>query len=169
MSVASARLSIGSRRARLGALVLLVALAAPLGGCTVIYRAGGPNEAAGSVVGAVAGGLIGSTFGGGAGRVVAAVAGSALGSLVGGAIGRELDEDELDRAGVAEVEAFETGRVSRWEGGPGRSGWVETTVVYRRDGAVCRDYAHTVLIDGRPRVARGVACRVPGRGWRIVS
>jgi surface antigen len=129
----------------------------------------GQREGFGTVAGAVAGGLLGSTIGGGSGRVVATVAGAALGGLVGNRIGKSLDDQARQQAYAAEYRALEYGnpgapvtwREDRYYGtvvpGPytSRSG-------YER----CREYTHTIYVGGRPETARGVACRQPDGTWR---
>src|SRR5262249_50764942 len=63
----------------------------------------GPKENTGTLVGAVAGGLIGSQFGGGTGeRIAAGLAGAALGGLIGNRIGAGMDDDDKRRAYAAQ-------------------------------------------------------------------
>ena len=38
--------------------------------------------------------------------------------------------------------------------------------VYQNGGYNCRDYTHTVYIDGRPETMRGRACRNGDGSWR---
>ena len=78
---------------------LSLALAAAL-----VLAACGPdvnNQDTGTVVGAIAGGVIGNQFGKGGGRVASTLAGAVVGGIVGNEIGRSLDERdrELARAG----------------------------------------------------------------------
>ena len=62
----------------------------------------GPKENTGTLVGAVAGGLIGSQFGGGTGeRIAAGLAGAAIGGLIGNRIGAGMDDDDKRRAYAA--------------------------------------------------------------------
>src|SRR6267143_4575881 len=71
----------------------------------------GPKENTGTVVGAVAGGLIGSQFGGGTGeRIAAGLAGAAIGGLIGNRIGAGMDDEDKQRAYAAQVQALESGR-----------------------------------------------------------
>jgi uncharacterized protein YcfJ len=69
-------------------IMTICALGLFLTGCGTT---GGPNQTAGTFLGAGAGALIGSQFGGGSGRVAGAAVGTLGGALVGGAIGREMD------------------------------------------------------------------------------
>src|SRR6266508_3436816 len=106
----------------------------------------GPRENTGTLVGAVAGGLIGSQFGGGTGeRIAAGLAGAAIGGLIGNRI-------EAGKSGVA---------VGWKNPDSGRYGSVVPGPAYQSNGLQCRPYTHTIYIDGRPEVARGNACRNP--------
>src|SRR4051812_2436745 len=85
----------------------------------------GPRENTGTLVGAVAGGLIGSQFGGGTGeRVAAGLAGAAVGGLIGNRIGAGMDDDDKQRAYAAPMQALESGKSGTAGGGekpdPGR-------------------------------------------------
>src|SRR5437667_9978464 len=71
----------------------------------------GPKENTGTLVGAVAGGLIGSQFGGGTGeRIAAGLAGAAIGGLIGNRIGAGMDDDDKRRAYAAQMQALESGK-----------------------------------------------------------
>src|ERR687887_1498627 len=71
----------------------------------------GPRENTGTLVGAVAGGLIGSQFGGGTGeRIAAGLAGAAIGGLIGNRIGAGMDDDDKQRAYAAQMQALEAGK-----------------------------------------------------------
>ena len=51
----------------------------------------------------------------------------------------------------------------------GRYGTVVPGPAYQRNAMTCRQYTHTVYIDGRPQVARGTACRNPDGTWTAVG
>src|SRR5437899_5035218 len=71
----------------------------------------GPKENTGTLVGAVAGGLIGSQFGGGTGeRIAAGLAGAAIGGLIGNRIGAGMDDADKRRAYAAQMQALESGQ-----------------------------------------------------------
>ena len=55
---------------------------------------GGPNQTAGTFIGAGAGALIGSQFGSGSGRVLGTAVGTLGGALLGGHIGRQMDQSD---------------------------------------------------------------------------
>jgi surface antigen len=147
--------------------VLVVAL---LVGC-----AEGPNKHSdnGLVVGAVAGGILGSAAGRGKGRIAGAILGTVVGGIVGSEIGRSMDKTDRILAQQAEYDAFErgpSGRPVTWRNPDnGRHGEIVPMAPYRRGAYDCRDYTHTIYIDGRPQAMRGTACRNPDGTWRNVG
>ena len=152
---------------RFPALIAVVIVALSLAACS----GRGVNRAdTGLGIGALAGGLLGSTVGSGGGRVAATVVGAVIGGIVGSEIGRSLDERDRRLAIEAEYDALErggSGRARVWRSERnGTYGEIVPSRPYRRDGYDCRDYTHTVYIDGRPEVMRGTACRNPDGTWR---
>lgn len=134
----------------------------------------GPNKAdTGLVVGAVAGGLIGNQFGKGSGRVLATAAGAVVGGIVGSEIGRSMDKQDRMLAQQAEYDALERGESGaprKWRNPDnGRYGEVVPSRSYKRGTVDCRDYTHTIYVDGRPQSMRGTACRNPDGTWSNVS
>ncbi len=125
------------------------------------------------VVGAVAGGLLGNAAGRGGGRAGATIVGAVLGGIVGSEIGRSMDRQDRILAQQAELAALERGNsgvVVPWRNPDnGRYGEVLPGEPYRRGPQDCRDYTHTVYIDGRPQVMRNTACRNPDGTWRNVG
>ncbi len=88
-------------------LSLAAVLAVSLAACT---QDSGPKQTGGALIGAAAGGLLGSTIGSGSGRLAATAAGALLGALVGSEVGRSLDR--ADRLAMQRTThtALETGR-----------------------------------------------------------
>ena len=118
---------------------------------------------------AVAGGLIGSQFGGGPGeRLAAGLAGAAIGGLIGNAIGRDLDAQDRERAYAAERVVWVEGRRSEWRSEKAY-GYVEPGRTYYRGAVYCREYTHTIYVGGRPQTAVGTASRHPARSWSQVG
>ena len=144
-------------------------LAATLGGCA----GAGPKENAGTFTGALAGGLIGAQFGKGEGRIVAATIGALAGGLIGANIGRSLDEADRQAALEAEYRALEdgpSGRAVAWDNpDSGHRGEVIPGPAYEVNSLNCRDYAHTIFVDGQTETLRGTACRQPDGTWRPVT
>ena len=107
------------------------------------------NTASGTVVGAVAGGLLANAVSDGSGGQAAATAlGAVVGGILGHEIGRSLDERDRRRAQEAEYRALEygqSGRVTPWRNpDSGRHGTVIPGRPYRAEGRQCRSYTHTI-------------------------
>jgi surface antigen len=148
--------------------LLVAALVAALG-----FAACETRQDSGTLVGAVAGGLIGNQFGRGGGKVAATLAGAIVGGIVGNEIGRRLDARDRELARQAEYDAWERGEPGkpvRWRNPDnGRYGEVVPQARYRRGALDCRDFIHKVYIDGREQAMRGTACRNPDGTWSQVS
>ena len=134
----------------------------------------GPKQTGCTVVGAIAGGLLGSTIGGGSGKVVAIGIGALLGGIIGSEVGKSLDR--ADRLAMAQTTqtSLETSRsytTSTWRNpDSGHSGTITPEPVYRTPrGEYCREYQQTVSIGGRTERAYGTACRQPDGSWRTDS
>ncbi len=158
---------------RIGAALVVASLA--LAGCAADPVTGtGPKENTGTLVGALGGALIGSQFGGSTGsRIAGGLAGAAIGGLVGNRIGAAMDDEDRQRAYAAQMQALETGSsgapVSWRNPDSGRYGTVVPGPAYVQNGMNCRQYTHTIYIDGRPQTARGTACRNSDGSWNPVS
>jgi surface antigen len=134
-------------------------------------QGGVDNQGTGLVLGSIAGGLVGNQAG--KGNVAATVAGAVVGGIVGSEIGKSLDERDRRYAEEAEYDALERGQsgVSRQWRDPdtGHYGDVVPSRPYKRGVADCRDYTHTIYIDGRPKQLRGTACRGSDGSWKSVG
>jgi surface antigen len=134
----------------------------------------GPKEGGGTVLGAVAGGLIGNAIGGSAGnRLAGTVVGATAGGLIGNRIGAAMDDEDKRRAYAAQMQALQTGPSGApvaWRNpDSGRYGSVVPGPAYQANGATCRQYTQTVYIDGTPQTARGTACRNPDGTWTAMN
>ena len=92
---------------------------------------------------------------------------AALGNgLIGNA---SLDASDRKRALQAEYQALEyspAGKTVEWKNSSGtRSGEVVAAQPYQVGSQNCRQYTHTVRIDGTPQSARGTACRNEDGSW----
>lgn len=143
------------------------ALAITLGACS---GDAGPRTGDGIALGAITGGLFGLATGRGPGAVVA---GAVAGGVIGGVIGNSLDEQDRRRAYEAELRALEAegpGAPVSWRGDRGAYGTIVAGPPYPYQSYQrCREYTHTVYINGQPRSARGVACRNPDGTWSSVQ
>jgi surface antigen len=156
-------------------IITVAALGAALSACAGDPVTGtGPKENTGTLVGALGGALIGSQFGGGPGeRIAAGIAGAAIGGLIGNRIGAAMDDEDKRLAYEAQMDALErgpSGRPRAWRNpDSGRYGSIVPGPAYDRGGSKCRQYTHTIYIDGRPQTARGAACRNPDGTWTPVG
>lgn len=143
------------------------ALSLTLGACS---GDAGPRTQDGIFLGALTGALIGAGSNRGPGGVVA---GALIGGLVGGAIGNALDEEDRRRAYEAELRALEAegpGAPVSWRGDRGAYGTIVAGPPYAYQSFQrCREYTHTIYINGRPQTARGIACRNPDGTWSQVQ
>ena len=91
------------------------------------------------------------------------------GGLVGGTIGSELDTRDRRSALEAEYRALEytpSGQPVTWRNQrAGRYGEVVAAQPYRVGSQDCRQYNHTIFVDGNARSARGSACRNADGSW----
>jgi surface antigen len=134
----------------------------------------GPKEVGGTAAGAVAGGLIGNAIGGSTGnRLAGTVIGAAIGGFLGNRIGAALDDEDKRRAYAAQMQALGTGPSGApvaWRNpDDGRYGNVVPGPAYQTNGATCRQYTHTIFIDGTPQTERGTACRNPDGTWTTIN
>jgi surface antigen len=157
---------------RCGRFSIPVIAVALLAGCSN-GQAGIDHTDTGLVLGSVAGGVVGNQIGKGRGNVMATVAGAVVGGIVGSEIGKKLDERDRRFAQEAEYDALERGQsgVSRQWRDPdsGHYGEIVPSRPYKRGVADCRDYTHTIYIDGRPQQMRGTACRGADGTWQSVG
>jgi surface antigen len=102
-------------------------------------------------------------------------AGASIGSsgLLGDRAGAALDDEDRKRAVVAELQALETGPSGApvaWRNPEsGRYGNVVPGPVYQENGVACREYTHTVYVDGNPQTEHGTACRRSDGTWASAS
>ena len=124
------------------------------------------NQAAGTIFGAVAGGLIGSAVSHGNGGAV--VGGAVLGGLLGNTVSRDISCDDQPYAFRVYSEGLngDIGRRYDWEHGQSR-GYFEPTREFRRGGMTCRDFVETTYRDGRDLTHNGTACRAQDGNWRF--
>ncbi len=150
---------------------------APLAAAALILAAcedAGQKETAGTVIGGVAGAVLGSQVGSGSGRLVATAIGTLAGAMIGSEIGKSLDRADQLAMAQAEQKAHTApvGEKIVWNNpDSGNSG----SVTPIRDGrntqsnAYCREYQTTVVIDGREQSAYGTACQQPDGSWKVIG
>ena len=153
--------------------LLVAGLATATSGCGEV----GDNEAAGTLLGGIAGAVVGNQFGDGEGRTAATALGAVIGAMVGGNVGKSLDETSRKRAGAATHQALETasiGETITWENPDNSAGPAYGTSKVTRQGAdsegrTCREFQQTVTIGGRQEQSYGTACRDANGDWKLVT
>src|ERR1700730_15417562 len=136
-----------------GAAIIAISAAA----CSATPETGkGAKETIGTSLGAVAGGLMGSQFGGGNGeRIAAGLAGAAIGGMIGNRIGASMDDEDKRLAYEAQVQALESGRSGTavpWRNpDSGRYGSVVPGPAYHENERQCINKPGTIYIAGTPQ------------------
>jgi surface antigen len=122
------------------------------------------NAAAGTVFGAIAGGLIGGAASHGNGGAV--VGGVILGGLLGNTLSRDIDCDDQRYAFDAYGSSLngDIGRDYDWRHG-NSYGTFTSTREYRDGGQVCRDFRAVTYRDGQRFERSGTACRDYSGNW----
>ena len=127
----------------------------------------------GALVGAGAGGLIGSQFGRGEGKGVATVLGVLAGGLIGSQIGASLDRADQAALHQTTQTALETAPANQalpWRNpNSGNYGTVTPGAVYQESGQYCREFQQTIVVGGQQQQGYGRACRQPDGSWKIVQ
>ena len=95
--------------------------------------------------------------------------GAASPVVLGGVISSQVKENERQRAYEAQLSAMLSGQRTTWRGDSGSYGFIEPCAAVDGLASSCRDYTHTVYIDGRPQRGSGKACRQPDGTWQIIS
>lgn len=149
---------------------ILVILVSILASISLIGCADMSKQDVGTVSGAVAGGLLGSTIGGGSGKLVAVGIGTLAGALIGGSIGKSMDDVDKMKMQHA-LESAPVGQPVYWQN---RNNGANYTVVPVRNVTVqgnqyCREYRTTAVINGKQQQMYGTACRQPDGSWKAVS
>ena len=141
------------------------------------YRGCDDDEAVGTGLGAIVGGVIGNQFGHGGGRAAATIGGVILGGIAGNAIARDSCRNEradayyYNRAYYDGFENPEYGRSYEWRNPyNGHYGYMTPTRDYDDgDRSDCREFTQTIYIDGRRTQGYGTACRNSDGTWHIAN
>ncbi len=148
------------KRITSGFLMLAVSLMV-LNGCA-------NQQQQGTIIGGVAGALIGSVIGDGSGQDVAIAVGAIAGSLIGSSIGQRFDEHDQARI------AYSMQRKQR-------SSWTNSTTGHRytvipsrtlapsSSNQQCREFTVDTEIGNRTESAYGTACRQTDGSWKITA
>jgi surface antigen len=148
---------------------ILLAVLLALGACEGTGMSTG--ETVGTIGGAAAGGLLGAQVGKGQGRLLAAVAGTLVGGYLGNRLGARFSAADRQEAATAERSALTTGEPTTWSNpDSGNSGRVTPSRSFNdAAGHACREFEHTVIVDGRPESGHGTACRNANGEWELAE
>jgi surface antigen len=83
--------------------------------------------------------------------------------VIAGPLGSSLTEADRQTASDAQIAALDKGEKRSWKGKSAVFGYVEPGA----ENGGCRDYTHTVFIDGRPQSGKGSACRQSNGTWKF--
>ena len=96
-----------------------------------------------------------------------------IGGIADSKIGKSLNPEDLNAAAEAEFQALETGKTgvaSPWRNPTnGRYGSVVASRPFKQQNIFCRQFTHTVYIDGKPKILRGIACRDKKGRWQNIG
>jgi surface antigen len=124
----------------------------------------------GTIVGAVAGGVIGNQFGHGDGRTAATLGGVILGGIAGNAIASDMNCDDRRYAFASYRDGFE-GRIGQrysWRTNDrGSFGSFTPVREFSRGGYTCRDFTTITYRHGREYDRSGTACRQNDGNWYL--
>jgi surface antigen len=132
------------------------------------------NQTGGLIIGAIAGGLLGSTVAHGPSRGAGTILGALAGGAVGASIGDNLNCEDRGYVNRTYYSGFEAGRKNanyRWRNDKsGNYGTLKVGDYYQdRDGFRCARYTQTIWINGRSVPSNGHACRQRDGNWAIVD
>ncbi len=85
--------------------------------------------------------------------------------VIAGPLGSTLSDADRQTAFNAQLDALDKGQRTSWKGKGAVFGFIEPG----SDASGCRDYTHTVYLDGRPQSGSGKACRQPNGDWKFQS
>jgi len=124
------------------------------------------NTAAGTIFGALAGGLIGNAAGHGNGGAV--IGGAILGGLLGNAVTHDMPCEDHPHAFRAYSEGLngDLGRRYEWRNGDDY-GYFTPEREFNRGRTVCRSWSETTYARGRSFTRSGTACRRSDGNWRF--
>jgi surface antigen len=125
------------------------------------------NAAAGTIFGALAGGLLGGAATRGNGGAV--VGGAILGGLLGNAVSQDIDCNDQPYAFRVYADGLNGQIGRRYEWRHDRAyGYFTPVREYRRGGLICRDFTETSFRPDRRSFTRsGTACRQRDGNWRF--
>jgi surface antigen len=152
---------------RLSRIALVLVLALGLAACEGMSR----GETIGTLGGGAAGALLGSQFGSGQGKLLATLAGTLAGGYLGNRLGSRFDQQDQNQAAEAERRAVVNNEPASWQNPQtGDHGQVTPERSFTdSSGRSCREYEHSVVVNGKREDATGTACRNANGDWVLVG
>lgn len=149
---------------------ILTALVVVLCSLSVMGCSNMNKQDVGMLTGGVAGGLLGSTVGGGNGKILAIAAGTLAGAFIGGQVGKSMDETDRLKMNRA-LENNAVGQPAYWHNSNTGANYevVPTKNVTVEGNEYCREYRTMANIGGKKQQVYGTACRKPDGSWQAVS
>ena len=153
-------------------IITLLVLMALITSCASDGKGGINKQGGGTVLGAVAGGLLGAQFGKGDGKFLAATAGALIGAYAGNQIGKSMDAQDrmlAERTSQNALETQRSGVTTTWHNpDTGHRGSVTPSRPFQTEqGTYCREFTQEVIIGNQKEKAYGTACRQPDGSWKI--
>ena len=125
------------------------------------------KQDAGTVIGAILGGVVGHKASGGG------AAGTAIGAVLGGTVGHLIGQymDANDRREMAQaLNENAPGESRSWRNPDTGNQYTmtPTSSVYGSEAGQCRDFVQEMIVDGERRVVNATACKRPDdESWRV--
>ena len=95
-----------------------------------------------------------------------------ISSYIGREIAEKLSKKELAEAASAQYYALQFGRVGAprvWQGDRGASGKVFVGPYVRVNSLNCRQFTHSIIIEGQKYEQKGTACRENSGNWYVAN
>jgi surface antigen len=92
-----------------------------------------------------------------------------LAGVVSGPTGTALTQEDRLTAGRAQYQSIVEGKRRSWRGKAGSFGYIVPGPVSAGIKGNCREYSHTIYLNGRPQTGKGSACQTAPGQWSIVS
>lgn len=126
------------------------------------------HETIATVLGGVAGGVIGNRSAANAeNEAGATIAGVVIGAIVGNTIGRAMDNNDQLCTGQT-LERVADRQTVTWRHADGEQYEVMPQRTFNRDGLFCREYTTRAVISGRRDESVQSACRNPDGRWSVM-
>ena len=162
-----------SRRRKATAIVVAAALGATaLTGCETVERETGIGK--GAQTGALGGAAVGGVISAIAGANPAWIAGSTiLGAVAGGLLGDYLSQQDREQHATSSYQAFESqsagGQMNWTNAETGNNGTTKINRVYRTtEGQLCKDFTQTINAGGQTETINGTTCQAPDGTWKVL-